>query len=147
MKSSAAAPWAPAVTESPPVVVTTRLTRPGVTVEGDTAVMLVVLVLTCAAAPARAQDPIDAIHLAVPEIPVARELFGELDLADRTVALDALHTQAQTARELVLEHGAHYLLTVKNNQPTLRQSIEKRVPSPPAGFSPSGVDADPGPHG
>lgn len=81
------------------------------------------------------------------EIPVARELFGELDLADRTVALDALHTQAQTARELVLEHGAHYLLTVKNNQPTLRQNIEKRVPVPPTGFSPSGVDADPGPHG
>ena len=78
------------------------------------------------------------------EIPVARELFGALDLAGRTVALDALHTQDQTARELVLEHGAHYLLTVKNNQPTLRQNLEKKVPVPPTGFSPSGRDAHPG---
>jgi hypothetical protein len=80
------------------------------------------------------------------EIPVARQLFGELDLAGRTVALDALHTQDQTARELVLDHGAHYLLTVKNNQPTLRQNIEKKVPAPPVGFSPSGRDVHPGAH-
>jgi hypothetical protein len=80
------------------------------------------------------------------EIPVARELFGELDLAGRTVALDALHTQDETARQLVMEHGAHYLLTVKNNQPTLRQNIAKLVPVPPTGFSPSGPDAHPGPH-
>jgi hypothetical protein len=71
------------------------------------------------------------------EIPVARELFGDLDLTERKVALDALHTQDQTARELVMEHGAHYLLTVKNNQPTLRKNIEKIVPVPPTGFSPS----------
>lgn len=76
------------------------------------------------------------------EIPVARELFGDLDLAGRTVALDALHTQGQTARELVLEHGAHYLLTVKNNQPRLRENVEKRVPAPPTGFSPSPHHAD-----
>lgn len=80
------------------------------------------------------------------EIPAARELFGELDLAERTVALDALHTQDQTARELVMDHGAHYLLTVKNNQPTLRQSIDQIVPVPPTGFSPSGADPHPGAH-
>ena len=78
------------------------------------------------------------------EIPVARELFGELDLAGRTVALDALHTQTQSARELVMEHGAHYLLTVKNNQPILRQNIAKMVPVPPTGFSPSESNAQPG---
>jgi hypothetical protein len=80
------------------------------------------------------------------EIPVARQLFGQLNLAGRNVALDALHTQDQTARQLVLEHGAHYLLTVKNNQPTLRQNIEKKVPAPPVGFSPSAGDAHPGAH-
>ena len=80
------------------------------------------------------------------EIPVARELFGELDLTERTVALDALHTQDQTARELVMEHGAHYQMTVKNNQPTLRQNIEKLVPVPPTGFSPSGSCGHPGSH-
>jgi hypothetical protein len=75
------------------------------------------------------------------EIPVARELFGELDLNGRTVALDALHTQDETARQLVLEQGAHYLLTAKNNQPTLRENIHQMVPAPPTGFSPSGLNA------
>lgn len=74
------------------------------------------------------------------EIPVARELFGELDLTERRVGLDALHTQDQTARDLVIEHGAHYMLTVKNNQPTLRKNIEKIVPVPLTGFSPSEVN-------
>jgi hypothetical protein len=77
------------------------------------------------------------------EIPVARELFGELDLTGRTVALDALHTQDQTARQLVMEHGAHYQLTVKNNQPTLRQNIDRMVPAPPRGFSPFGTNTQP----
>ena len=81
------------------------------------------------------------------EIPVARKLFHELELAGRCVALDALHTQDQTARDLVLEHGADYLLTVKANQPTLRQHIETQVPVPATGFSPSGGNAHPRPHG
>ena len=80
------------------------------------------------------------------EIPVARELFGDLNLTDRTVALDALHTQDETARQLVMEHGAHYQLTVKNNQPTLRRNIDKMVPEPPRGFSPSGYNAHPSSH-
>jgi predicted transposase YbfD/YdcC len=78
------------------------------------------------------------------EIPVARTLFGELNLTGRTVALDALHTQDETARQLVMEHGAHYQLTVKNNQPTLRQNIDKMVPAPPRVFFPSDSNANPG---
>jgi len=78
------------------------------------------------------------------EIPVARELFHRLDLDGRKVSLDALHTQTQTARELVLEHGADYLLTVKDNQPTVRQSIENLVAAPPAAFSPLPTDRAPG---
>jgi len=81
------------------------------------------------------------------EIPVARELFGALDLAGRVVSLDALHTQQETARELVLEHGAHYLLTVKDNQPTLRRNLDLKVPLPPTGFSPSARHAHPSPQG
>lgn len=78
------------------------------------------------------------------EIPVARELFKKLDLDGRKVSLDALHTQTQTARELVLEHGADYLLTVKDNQPTLRANIEKLVAAPPADFSPCLCHTDTG---
>ena len=80
------------------------------------------------------------------EIPVARELFKKLDLDGRRVSLDALHTQDQTARELVLEHGADYLFTVKDNQPTLRANIEKLIPAPPADFSPSAPEREPGGH-
>jgi hypothetical protein len=78
------------------------------------------------------------------EIPVARELFKKLDLDGRKVSLDALHTQDHTARDLVLQHGADYLLTVKDNQPTVRANIEKLVPAPPARFSPSAGDGKPG---
>jgi hypothetical protein len=71
------------------------------------------------------------------EIPVAqRELIPPLDLEERFVSLDALHTQAETARTVVLEAGGHYLLTVKDNQPTLRANIEKKVAAPQADFSP-----------
>ena len=78
------------------------------------------------------------------EIPVARQLFKKLDLDGRKVSLDALHTQDQTARELVLEHGADYLLTVKDNQPTVRANIEKLVSAPAADFFPSTGHPDTG---
>jgi hypothetical protein len=78
------------------------------------------------------------------EIPVARELFHKLDLDGRKVSLDALHTQDQTAREMVLEHGADYLLTVKGNQPTVQANIQKLVAAPPSCFFPSGHHAQPG---
>jgi hypothetical protein len=71
------------------------------------------------------------------EIPVARELFNRLELQGRLVSLDALHTQDETARALVLEHGADYLLTVKGNQPTVRQQIETLVAAPQGDFPPS----------
>ncbi|MBM3748322.1 MAG: ISAs1 family transposase [Acidobacteria bacterium] len=70
------------------------------------------------------------------EIPVARELFPRLELDGRVVSLDALHTQADTARALVLEHGADYLLTVKANQAAVKENIERRVDPPPAAFPP-----------
>ena len=71
------------------------------------------------------------------EIPVARELFNRLELDERWVSLDALHTQDETARALVLEHGADYLLTVKGNQPTVRAQIETLVAAPQGDFPPS----------
>ena len=48
----------------------------------------------------------------------------------------ALHTQDETARALVLEHGADYLLTVKGNQPTVREQIETLVDAPRGDFPP-----------
>ena len=80
------------------------------------------------------------------EIPVARQLFQRLDLDGRKVSLDALHTQDQTARDLILEHGADFLLTVKDNQPTVQQNIQHLVTAPPADFSPSAGQCATGRH-
>jgi len=70
------------------------------------------------------------------EIPVARQLFPKLDLEGRFVALDALHTQTETALDLVQEHGAHYTLTVKDNQPGIHATIKQLLPQIPAAFPP-----------
>ena len=63
-------------------------------------------------------------------------LFERLDLEGRLVSLDALHTQDETARALVLEHGAGYLLTVKDNQPTVHENLQKLIAAPEADFPP-----------
>lgn len=71
------------------------------------------------------------------EIPVAQnQLIPPLDLENRFVSLDALHTQDETARKVVMEAGGDFLLTVKNNQPTLRANLEKKIPAPAADFPP-----------
>lgn len=80
------------------------------------------------------------------EIPVARQLFKRLDLQGALVSLDALHTQDDTARDLVMEHGADYLLTVKDNQRSVHQNIQQLVAAPEADFPPSGAHAHPSPH-
>jgi hypothetical protein len=81
------------------------------------------------------------------EIPVAqKELMPTLDLTGRFVRLDALHTQDETARRVVMEGGGDYLFTVKNNQPTLRANVEKKVAAPQADFPPSRPHAHPSPY-
>lgn len=71
------------------------------------------------------------------EIPVAQDtLIPPLDLENRLVSLDALHTQDETARRVVMAAGGDYLLTVKKNQPTLLANIQKKVAAPQADFPP-----------
>ncbi len=103
-------------------------------------------VLTAVSAPSQHYLGSAMVDEKTNEIPVARELFAQLDLEGRLVSLDALHTQNHTARDLVMEHGADYLLTVKGNQSTLRQQIENQLPAPEAGFPPCPSDADTGQH-
>jgi len=68
------------------------------------------------------------------EIPAVRDLCARLDLQGRLVSIDALHTQTQTAREVVLAHGADYLFTVKANQPGLQATVQAQVPDPGSPF-------------
>ncbi len=97
-------------------------------------------VLTAVTVPSQHYLGSAIVDIKTNEIPVAQKLFQKLDLDGRKVSLDALHSQDKTGRELVLEHGADYLLTVKDNQPTVKQNIERLVPALPADFSPSAGD-------
>jgi len=62
------------------------------------------------------------------EIPAARRLLARADLAGKLVSLDALHTQHQTAAEIVLGCGADYLFTLKANQGGLEATAQTLVP-------------------
>jgi predicted transposase YbfD/YdcC len=53
------------------------------------------------------------------EVPGLVPLLADLDLAGVVVTADALHTHPDAAEFLVTSKQAHYLLTVKANQPTL----------------------------
>jgi hypothetical protein len=69
------------------------------------------------------------------EIPAVRRLLSRTELAGRLVSLDAMHTQHQTAAQIVLEAGADFLLTLKDNQSTLLKTAQSLVPGD---FFPSG---------
>jgi predicted transposase YbfD/YdcC len=57
------------------------------------------------------------------EIPAVKPLLAELPIQGMVVTADAMHTQQKTAKFIVEEKKADYLLTVKDNQPTLRDDI------------------------
>jgi hypothetical protein len=71
------------------------------------------------------------------EIPAVRQLLARVDVTGCLIGVDALHTQQDTARQIVLEAGADYLLTVKANQKELRQTLAQRLPPPEQLFSPA----------
>lgn len=78
------------------------------------------------------------------EIPVARALLSRLDLQNRLVGLDALHTQMETACQIVQEAGGDYMFTVKENQKGIRRTVRRLLAGTPAAFSPSPQYADHG---
>ena len=58
------------------------------------------------------------------EIPAVRKLAKGLPLEGRAVTLDALHVQCETARSLVADHNADYVITaIKGNQPELLEDL------------------------
>ena len=75
------------------------------------------------------------------EIPAARQLLAKVPLANKTTLADALHTQIETAQQILFEGGGDYALTVKNNQKELVQTLATLLT--PGKFSPSAHDADP----
>jgi hypothetical protein len=77
------------------------------------------------------------------EIPAVRQLLERVEAAGSLIGIDALHTQQETARQIVQEAGADYLMTVKANQKELRQTLARRLPQAEQLFSPSGAVALP----
>jgi len=75
------------------------------------------------------------------EIPAARELLLKVPLTHKTTLADALHTQIETAQQILFEGGGDYALTVKENQKELVQTLATLLT--PGKFSPSAHDADP----
>lgn len=64
------------------------------------------------------------------EIPAAAQLLAGRDLTHTVTTADALHTQRELAQQILAQHG-HYLMIVKENQPTLYQSIKMLFEQPP----------------
>jgi predicted transposase YbfD/YdcC len=60
------------------------------------------------------------------EIPAVRELIKQLNLEGCMIVADALNCQKETAKAII-EAKADYLLSVKDNQAQLKESIEKYV--------------------
>jgi predicted transposase YbfD/YdcC len=57
------------------------------------------------------------------EIPAVPELLAGRDLKGTVITLDAMNTQRATA-QLIIDQGGHYLMVVKENQPTLHDDIK-----------------------
>jgi hypothetical protein len=49
--------------------------------------------------------------------------------------MDSLHTQHETLHQVLYDHGADYLVPLKENQPTLLATAKTLLPE---NFSPSG---------
>jgi hypothetical protein len=76
------------------------------------------------------------------EIPAARLILREQELVGKIVLADALHTNQETAQQILFEGGGDYLMTLKGNQPTLHQNLQTLFTQ--QRFSPSAHAPDPG---
>jgi predicted transposase YbfD/YdcC len=69
------------------------------------------------------------------EIPELLPMLEGLDLDGMVITADALHGQRETARKIREDLGAHYLLFIKANQPSLLDAITARLAGADAQFA------------
>jgi hypothetical protein len=74
------------------------------------------------------------------EIPAVQRLLARTDLKGKTGVLDALHTQVETARQIVQDCGGDYVLTVKGNQKGIGETLQRLWDGAHSSFSPSALD-------
>lgn len=65
----------------------------------------------------------------------ALDLLKQLVLTGRVITADAAHCQQETCQQIV-DSGGHYVITVKDNQPTLQAMISSEFAALDAAFSP-----------
>ena len=75
------------------------------------------------------------------EIPAGRQLLRQQNLLGKVVLADALHTQDETAQQILHQQGGDFLFTVKGNQLTVQATLESLFTK--QAFSPSTHAADP----
>lgn len=68
------------------------------------------------------------------EIPAAQALLRRTPIEGKLVTLDALHTQTETARIIVQERGADFLMTAKGNQPGVADAARTLFEQSPRAF-------------
>jgi hypothetical protein len=71
------------------------------------------------------------------EIPAVQELLRKVEIEGSLVTADALNTQTETARIIVQERGADYLLPVKGNQKGVQENVQQLYQGLSRAFSPS----------
>ena len=78
------------------------------------------------------------------EIPALKDLLEELDIRGALVSADAIQTQKKSARHIVEEKEADFLMVVKANQPKLFDKLAQLSMAPKGVFFPSGHHSGPG---
>jgi Domain of unknown function (DUF4338)/DDE_Tnp_1-associated len=87
------------------------------------------LLVNAIAQPSQRLLGVEPVDKKTNEIPTARTLIQRLDLNGKLVQLDGLHTQHQTAQEILYDHGADYSLILRDNQPTLLKTAQQLLPA------------------
>jgi hypothetical protein len=78
---------------------------------------------------------VEAVADKTNEITAVRQLIERTDLEGCVVEMDALNTQDETVQKLLYEKGADYIVSLKDNQPTLAATAQTLLPQdiPPSG--------------
>jgi hypothetical protein len=62
------------------------------------------------------------------EIIAVRQLLGKTEFTGQLLALDALHTQHETLQQILYDHGADYLVPLKENQKNILAAAKTLLP-------------------
>lgn len=109
-----------------------------------------VMLVNAIAQPSQRLQGVEPVAEKTNEIPTAQTLIRRLDLTGRIVQLDGMHTQHQTAYQILYEQGADYSMILRDNQPTILKTAQQLLPAdvPPSGGEkavsgrPPGVSGD-----